>query len=398
MPDKREPLKDGITRITSERTGKVSWEARWSYHDLNGVRRYGRERFDTLKAAKSARARNISAIDRGSYAPATRMTVGEFAERWLARRSLTWASSTTFQRRMQWEQYVRPVIGGMRLPAVQKVHCQAVVSAMHSKAFQPMTIRGAAALMSALFNGALDDGLIVTNPAKRLDLPPMPQYRHETWTKATVQEFLRFTVNRPMHALYYVFVTTGIRIGEALALQWGDIDFDRNIIVVDSTLRKQENGRFVPSRGTKTKRARAVRMTTGCAVALEAHRARQDEYRATAKRWDDLGFVFAGWRGHHLSPRVFNRHLQEDMEASGIEPRLTAHGFRHTVATIMMVDGVQSNAIKDHLGHTSVATTLNMYAHVTDEFRDSVADRLSDLLDIDTDTTTTTPEIPPKSR
>ncbi|MGB3330775.1 MAG: tyrosine-type recombinase/integrase, partial [Thermomicrobiales bacterium] len=149
-------------------------------------------------------------------------------------------------------------------------------------------------------------------------------------------------------------------------------------------------GRFEPAQSTKTGRSRLIVLTDGCLHTLKNHKRKQDAIRAEATRWDDRDYVFTRDDGRYLNQVAVSTRLKADIEASGITPALTLHGFRHTVATILMMEGVQDRAIQDLLGHSTVSTTMNMYAHVTERLRRTTSERVSALLETAPNTTTTT--------
>ncbi|MGB3331144.1 MAG: hypothetical protein WBA46_19440, partial [Thermomicrobiales bacterium] len=219
MPDARETLKDGITKVTSERTGKVSYEARWSWEDASGKRRYGRERFDTLKAAKTHRAKMITAIVSGGHEAAPRMTVGEYAELWFARKQHEWTTGTAYTRSWQWRKYIEPSLADVKLISVTKPRCQQIVNELTAQ-HKPAMVRNVYALLASILKGATLDGYITRNPALGVELPRERRPDHDVWTPQQVRAFLESARESPNFPIYHLLLTTGMRNGEALALRW----------------------------------------------------------------------------------------------------------------------------------------------------------------------------------
>lgn len=389
MADKREALQDGITKVTSERTGKVSYESRWSWFDAAGERQHGRKRFNTLKAAKAHRARMVASISDGGHTATSRLTVAEYYEQWLPRRKLVWTTATAYTREWQWRKYLSPAIGGVKLVHVTRQTCQAIVTDLAAQ-FAPAMVRNVYALLFSIFKGALIDGHIRTNPAVGVDLPPVAQRDHEVWSPDQVRTFLASSSASPCHALYVLLLTTGVRISEALALRWENVSLRYGTATIKETLRRTTTGRYEPVASTKTGKFRSVPLTKGCISALTALQAEQEAQREEDTTWNEWGFVFPRADGRPLDHAWVNAQLRRDIDASGVTPALTLHGFRHTVATMLMIDGVQDRAIQDLLGHAQVSTTMNMYAHVTERLRRTTSERVSALLETAPDTTTTT--------
>ena len=359
--DTREPLKDGVTKVTSGRTGKISYEARWSWMNGAGKRQQGRETFASLKAARSHRARMVAAIAESRYEAPTRLTVADYATTWLTRRERDWSTSTAYTRRHQWQNHIEPRLGSLPLQRVTRHHCQQMVDEL-SVLYKPAMIRNLMAMVTAMFGAATRDGLITRNPAERLDLPAIRNDPQPHWTPEQVRRFLEATVDHRDHALYVVLLSTGMRIGEAIALRWIHLDLERSIMTVTDTLRRGDAGNREPGSGTKTTKARTVALTPECGRVLTTHREAQLEQRRQSRAWDIRGFVFTGRNGTFLDYPAFARRLKDVQAPLSDLPTLTAHGFRHSVSTILMQGEIDPVTRAAMLGH-SIQMTMATYSH-----------------------------------
>lgn len=377
----REMLKGGIVKVTNEHSGEIRYEARWSWFESDGTRRHGRQRFPTVTEARRCRARMITEIAQGKHTAPTRMTVGEYAETWFRRREADWATSTAYIRRNQWKLHLMPVLAGVRLTAVTRATCQGVIDGLVARAYKPAAIRNIWALLSSILRAAMVDGLIATNPAAELVIPAVRKRAYVIWTPEEARRFLAATVDSPWHAMYYVMLTTGMRIGEAIALRWAHIDLERSTVTVTDTLRRTETGRYEPAPGTKTDSARMIVLSPGCVAALRVHRAAQLQVRASSPRWDIRDYVFTQRNGRWVDQVAFRTELKREIERLPGLPVITPHGMRHSLATSLMIDGVQPRAIQDQLGHSSASTTMELYAHVTQGVRQATGERVASLFD-----------------
>jgi len=364
--DTREPLKDGVTRITSGRTGKVSYEARWSWQDAAGKRQQGRETFSTLKAARSHRARVLTELAESRYQPASRLTVAAFVEQWMARRQRDWASSTTYTRKRQWLKHIEPRLGGLRITNVTRHHCQTMADEL-ARQYKPANVKSVMAMVTAIFGAAETEGLVHRNVAAGLDLPAVRSEPRPHWTPDQARQFLDATISHVDHVMYTLLLTTGVRIGEAIALRWSQVDFDRGTIQITDTLRRDEDGRYHPESGTKTTKDRVVAMSPECHAALTAHQARQVEQRREAPVWDIRGYVFTSAHrgdGRNVDYTEFSRRLRVALQRSdlGDLPKITAHGMRHSVSTILYQGDVDPVTRSAMLGH-SIQVAMQTYSH-----------------------------------
>lgn len=373
---------EGVTKVVSERTGAVTWRCRWSITTATGEREWGSKTFKTQSAAKTHLAAQKHAIHAGTYQAPVRLTMAEYAETWFPRMRHDWASSTAYTRRNQWTKYLAPVFGPMQLSAVTRAQCQRFVDGLVTDELKPHTVRGIHALLSKMLRHAEQDGMIPRNPSTGLRLPRTSREHHATWSAAEVQRFLAGTVDHPDHALYCILLTTGARIGEAIALSWRAVDLVRGTVTISDTLRRTSTSRFDIAPGTKTHRGRTLPLTPGCIRALIAHRERQAQQRQGAPAWDIRNLVFTNDQGAPVDQAMLRRRLDQAITDAGL-PRLTPHGFRHTCATLLMEQGVHIKVVSDILGHATVQMSLNAYQHVSDSFRRAALESLSSVISDD---------------
>jgi len=113
--------------------------------------------------------------------------------------------------------------------------------------------------------------------------------------------------------------------------------------------------------------------------ALQRHQRAQAVERAQARRWDARGFVFATGAGGPLDSRNVTRELQAVLQRAGL-PRQRFHDLRHAYATLLLEAGADLYEVSRGLGHSSIATTANVYGHLTDRMRQRVAERMEAIL------------------
>ena len=175
---------------------------------------------------------------------------------------------------------------------------------------------------------------------------------------------------------------TGLRIGEALALRWQDVDLDKATLTVTGTLyrvgRHLERSDRPKTRGS----IRSIPLTRAVVEELRGHRRRQDTERAAlGPAWAEYGLVFTTEIGtpidHSNALRWFKGRAAE------VDVTATFHTLRHSAATTLMAAGVPLPVISRVLGHSSVRVTGDIYAHVSTEHTRDAVDRLGDALAIE---------------
>lgn len=174
---------------------------------------------------------------------------------------------------------------------------------------------------------------------------------------------------------------TGLRAGEVGALSWDNVDFDnRKIYVRKTLLQAKSKGGFYFGPPKSKQSIREIPMTE------EAYRVLKDQYIEQKKmmlrssNWTDeyQGLVFTTVNGHPVGQSTFRlslvrvvNNINIDLEANGkerMEP-IYMHALRHTFATRCIENGMQPKVLQKIMGHSTLAVTMDLYVHVTDELR-----------------------------
>jgi integrase len=182
------------------------------------------------------------------------------------------------------------------------------------------------------------------------------------------------TQGDPLHALWTLLGTAGLRRGEALGLEWADVDLDGGRVSVRQTLQRRRGVGFVLV-PPKTPRSRRSVLLTGLAVmALREHRCRQ-----IAKFGNDSRFVFTNRIGGPLDGSRATIGLAKALLKAGL-PRVRVHDLRHTTASVLLELGVHPKIVQDLLGHSTIAVTMDTYSHVAPGLHLEAVQKLDQLL------------------
>jgi integrase len=114
----------------------------------------------------------------------------------------------------------------------------------------------------------------------------------------------------------------------------------------------------------KSGKGRSVRLTRKATIALREHRKRQLEERIEhAGHWEDHGLVFPSSVGTPISGGNLHRAFKAVLRRASL-PAIRFHDLRHTCATLLLRQGVNTKYVQDLLGHADISLTLNVYSHV----------------------------------
>jgi integrase len=227
------------------------------------------------------------------------------------------------------------------------------------------TVRNVAGIVSSAFTRAIRWGLVSVNPVTNSEPPRVVKHLAIALTPAQ-QAMVLESASGPwcMRTYLEVDAATGCRRGELLALRWTDI-VEGSATIARSLTQTREGLSF---KGTKSQKARVVVLPASAISALEAHRRQQNEFRrqfGPAYR-SELDLVFANPDGTPLKPDSISASVSALFRRLKIpKPKgASLHLLRHSHTSILLAQGVPLPAVAARLGHSSVRTTQEIYAHM----------------------------------
>ena len=177
-----------------------------------------------------------------------------------------------------------------------------------------------------------------------------------------------------------LLANTGLRRGEALALRWADVDFEKEVLRVRGTLARVD-GQLVVTAPKTAKSKRTIRLSPAAARILRALKASQTAERLKAgSQWVQTGYVFTTETGRPCDPRHALRALKVASDRAGL-PGIGLHTLRHSAASVMISNGVPLKVVSEILGHASISVTGDIYGHVAPEVSASALDGLGAALE-----------------
>jgi len=170
--------------------------------------------------------------------------------------------------------------------------------------------------------------------------------------------------HHPLYPIVALALGTGMRRGELLGLQWGDVDLDGATARVERSLEETSTGVRYKSPKTKSGR-RVISLPPSAVEALRAHRRQQLELRVALGhgRVETETPVFCTAGERPLSPNNLSRDWHRVVVARGL-PKVMFHVLRHSHASALIASGMDVVSVSKRLGHGSPAITLTVYAHL----------------------------------
>ncbi len=349
----------------------------------------GRQRKEfaaTYKAAVALKNARTADRDRGEYAAPSRLTFEEYAADWIARYQgrggrHTFTDDTRREYVRDLKRYAYPVLGRKRITALTPRDLSAWVAWLaddqaqgerHAREHaedldnaEPRrltdgSIARIAGPVRACLRAARHEGVIRHNPAQDLALPrrdPLPDSDEGSVKALTRAELARLLDTLPAahRPFFRLLAATGLRIGEAIALTWGDVDLDAGTVRVRRSVR---NGRI------KAPKSRHGRRT----VPISRDLARElREWRMASPHKADSDPVIASRIGTIAHPENLRRRVLMPAARKAGVPWAGFHAFRHTFASMHIEAGTNVVRLSRLLGHHAPAFTLDTYAHLLDD-------------------------------
>lgn len=369
----------GRSCVGSERCG-----CPWRYRvdgpeDLAGKRRQlTKGGFATKTAAREALTEMVRRIGNGEVVGRT-PTVESYLEGWLDVKGSTRKPATVAQYRDLAKRFLVPHLGRLKLADLRADHVEAMLAAMDAEGRGVVTRRRTVAVLSSALASAVKRRLVTWNVCAQLELPTERAQRRPVWDAAELTRFLAHVEGDRLAALWRLYALVGLRRGEALALRWDDVDLEAGSLRVERTL-GEVGGKLVRGEPKTVNGRRTVSLGPASVDALRAHRKRQlTERDALGDAYDDAGLVFCRQDGGPLWPGTVTTRFHALSAAAGL-PTIRLHDLRHSAASIALASGVDLKTVSANLGHSGIAITADLYAHVLPATARAAAESVEEMV------------------
>lgn len=336
-----------ITRIAAD--GTKRYDARWRIAPgkIKG------KTFARMKDAARYLTATVKRVHDGTYRDLTPITFKGFAEKWLEGLSGL-KPSTAREYRSAMTHNLIPAFGDIPMASLSVGDVNAYL-AKREGILKPKTLRNHVALLHRFLEDAVEAGHLAVNrlhKSRALRRPkalrPEDEGEVELLDAAEVNQLLD-AVDAHYVPLYVTLVSTGMRLGEALGLQWGDIDWTAQQIRVRRSLWK---GQYYLPKSKKSRRSIDVGDQ-----ALGALRGVQREGQAEAS-------VFVTATGALINPDNLRHRVWEPALKAAKLRHVTMHSLRHTYASLRIAQGENPKYISEQMGHASINITMDRYGHL----------------------------------
>ena len=309
--------------------------------------------------------------------PQAGLSLGAWLEHWYQtykKANLRPNTQMSYERRIY--QHIIPALGGIQLDKLTtgdiqgfytdlKKNGRLLRTELYGEGLSDQTVRGIHTTLHAALDRAVEEKLLFRNPADNCKLPSAKAREMQVLTPEEIQRLLIQAKEDGCYELLLLELATGLRRGEILALQWGDLNFRTGALRVERQVHRVKGELVVSPPKTKAGN-RTILLPTPVLKVLKAYQ------KTVHSCWM---FPSPVKEDSPMDPAAVRKRLQTVLERAECK-RLRFHDLRHTFATASLEHGMDIKTLSTIIGHVSSATTLNTYTHVTDAMRQNAADKI----------------------
>jgi integrase len=342
-------------------------------------RRRGVGGFKTKREAKAAEAEALRRIRDGVFVEPSRLTVGVYlTEMWLPSMVSQVRATTLGGYRHNVRAYIVPRLGDISLQRLTTARVGAFYGELVTsggkggRPLSPKTVRYVHTTLRRALRDAMADGLVIRNVAAQARPPRARRVEMHTWTAAEVGTFLASVREDRLYAAWLLLATLGLRRGELLGLRWPDVDLTTGRIAIRNTL-VMVDGKPAMAEPKTAKGHRSLTLAPQVLEAVRTHRAHQAAERLSwGVDYTDSGLVITTEDGRPMHPETLTGLFVRQTKRVGLPP-IRLHDLRHSVASILLAQGVHPKVVSEQLGHATIALTLDTYSHVIPSLQQEAA-------------------------
>lgn len=376
--------------MASFRKRNDKWEYRIRYKEMGKYKETSKGGFKTKKEAQLAAAKIEEKLVNGSNIQDGKITFNEYLYEWLNVFKKGNVAPRTY---MVYEKNIRlhilPVFGELKLKDLTRIKYQKFINNLLEK-YSKKTVETINVTMHHALDTAVNElGILEKNPTTKIKLRTTRVSSKNDDIKCydidELHQFLTYILNEKggfkYFSLFMFLSRTGLRIGECLALQWEDIDFEEQKLFINKTLittKRNEKILFGPPKNRSSKRTISLDSST----ISHLRKMKMEQNKNTLKNgkyYKEYNFVFTHEDNSCMLHPATLKFLQQACKKGNLK-YITLHGFRHTHAVHLLQSGANLKYVSERLGHSSIDMTANVYLHITKSIEETAVNQYDEFL------------------
>lgn len=343
--------------------------------------------FKKKKEAEKELVKVLSQLESNTFICPDKLELGEYLKQWFSDYvEANLAPKTIEGYRVNVEGHIIPELGKIPLQKLQPIHIQKFYKLKLEKGrlvgeggLSPKSVLYIHRVLRQALNHAVKMQLIPRNVADCVEVPRQKVFKAAYLNEGQVQNLLRAFKETNIYIAVLLAVGVGLRRGEAMGLQWKDIDFKSKIITISRSLLPSSKGLIFHTPKTENSQRHIV-VPDSILDELELQKSKQDDFKALlgdGYRNNDLITCYED--GTPINPASASHTFARVLQRNGL-PHIRFHDLRHTNATLMLKHNIPAKVASERLGHSNIGITLDLYSHVMKEMQEDAANKLDQAL------------------
>ncbi|CAM5540650.1 tyrosine-type recombinase/integrase [Streptomyces avidinii] len=374
-PRKRNP--NGAGTITKRKDGRYMAAVYVLQPDGSRARKFAYGK--TWTECDTKRRELLAKVDQGVPVPTRSAKLAEWLPYWLDhivkphRKRTTYAKYETHVRL-----YLVPLLGTKRLESLSVADVRRALVQLQKQTSAATAKESHRVLRTALAASCREE-LVSRNVVSLVEPPKVHVREMSPWELDEALDFLAAARKDPLYPAFVLAIALGLRRGELVGLRWENVDLDKREVRVRSQ-RQRVRGESYEDDPKGRRRRQTLPLPGICIAPLRWQRMRQAAMRETAgAKWEETGYVFTTRTGRPIEPRNVYRSFTRVAKDAGLRV-IRLHDARHGTATLLTAAGVPPRVVMEILGHSQIAVTMNVYAHVVQDTQREAVGHMDRLL------------------
>ncbi|MEC0269361.1 site-specific integrase [Paenibacillus anseongense] len=340
-------------------------------------------------------AKFVAEVESGQYISLDKMTFEYFITEWRTKfveRNLE--AKTIVNYLYHVNKRILPHFGKLRMDKIKTMHIVDYLEKLHDQEriigkgkLSSATIVYNYRVLRSIFSKAVDWKVIKENPIKGVTKPKEKSKEMDVYNDEEVKFVIGALANEKQlfRILILLAITTGLRCGELLGLEWKHIDLEHAFIEVKQSIPMFKDGQPI-IKEPKTKNS--IRKVSVPQFVIDELRAFQLQCKKDRlkleEKWEggERFFVFCNWNGKPFYTKTPSDMWRRFIKKYPQMKYIRFHDLRHTSATLLINQGVHAKIISNRLGHSNIGTTMNVYGHAIESADKAAASKFDSFFEV----------------
>jgi len=312
-----------------------------------------------------------------------------FAREWFKDYAELKLKRHTLNRYHQMERRAYITLGHIRVDKITPLDIQRYVRFLMEEGLSPQSVKINVRFVSVILSYAVKKRVIPYNPCATVDYPAANPKDKDFYSVEEVKQLFEVLRNekeeRKPFALFFTLAAyTGCRKGEILGIEWKDLDFESNTLSINRAYYYNSVGKTYYTDTPKTESSRRIlKLPDHVMETLSQYREWQNEQRELCGgTWIETDRVLTRWNGESMRPYEPNHYFDLLINRTGMR-KVTIHSFRHFNASVLINSGIDVVTVQKALGHSTAATTLNIYSHAFNNAQTRAMEAIANAIDLE---------------